>query len=161
MPNWCENRVYIEATANDIGAIIAAVNSGSLLNYLNPQPEYGPSISGCLPEWYTWRSMNWGTKWEVSAEIISNDVEWVNLAFDSAWSPPINALRSWESNGEGRRFNIRYIEWGSMFCGEADSDGTDDYFIIPDNSADVAAHIPIDLNEEFGISDTVAQWEAE
>ena len=42
MPNWCENRVYLEATPSEIEAIVAAVkNQGDtkgLLDYLRPQP---------------------------------------------------------------------------------------------------------------------------
>jgi hypothetical protein len=37
MPNWCENRVYIESTPEQIEAIIAAILNESdkkLLNYL-------------------------------------------------------------------------------------------------------------------------------
>lgn len=166
MPNWCENRVYIEASPADIEAILMAVqNDGDsgLLNYLCPEPEYGPDVEGEMPNWYSWRVQHWGTKWEVSAEIVSHSVSdgWINLAFDSAWSPPLEALYYWESAGEGRSFNIRYIEWGMAFCGEADSNGTNESYNIPLTVAEVESIIPIDIDAEFGIADIVAQWEDE
>jgi hypothetical protein len=166
MPNWCENRVYIEAPPEDIQAILMAVRSSDengLLNYLCPEPEHDKDIEGEMPSWYSWRVNNWGTKWEVSAEIVSHSVAdgWVNLAFDSAWSPPLNALYHWEASGENRSFNIRYIEWGMAFCGEADSYGINESYDIPTTVAGVQELIPIDLDEEFGISDSVAQWEQE
>jgi hypothetical protein len=166
MPNWCENRVYIEAPPEDIEAILMAVHNADeekrLLNYLCPEPEHPvEETDGVLPSWYGWRVEHWGTKWDVQAEVVSHSVAdgWINLAFDSAWSPPIEALQYWESQGEGRSFNIRYIEWGMAFCGEADSRGLNDYFNIPSTVAEVQELIPLELDEEFGIYENVAQWE--
>ena len=166
MPNWCENRVYIEASPAEIEAILTAVQSEGdkgLLSYLRPEPEYGPEIEGEMPNWWNWRVANWGTKWEVSAEVFSHSVAdgWMNIAFDSAWSPPLEALYHWEESGEGRSFNIRFIEWGMAFCGEADSSGYNESFSIPATVADVQQQIPSEIDEEFGISEMVAQWEAE
>ena len=167
MPNWCENRVYIEASPAEIEAMLAAINSDDdkgLLHYLRPEPEHGPEIEGEMPNWWNWRVNNWGTKWEVSAEVVSYSVAvgWINLAFDSAWSRPLEALYAWEeADSATRNFNIRYIEWGMMFCGEADSRGLADNYSIPMTVAAVQQEIPVELDEEFGISDNIAQWEAE
>lgn len=166
MPNWCENRVYIETSSEEIAAIVAAINAQDnedvgLLNYLRPQPEYGDDTSDqVMPNWWNWRIENWGTKWEVQAEITSHDVEggWINLAFESAWSPPVEALEHWASQSDDRNFNIRYIEWGMMFCGEADSREESTYFEIPASVEEAKAIIPVELNEEFGISEAIAQW---
>ena len=168
MPNWCENRVYIEASPAEIEAIIMAIQSDDdekgLLHYLLPEPEHGPEIEGEMPNWYSWRVANWGTKWEVSAEVISHSVAdgWINIAFDSAWSPPLEAFYAWEAaDSESRNFNIRYIEWGMAFCGEADSRGINDNYSIPATAAEVREQIPSELDEEFAISEMVAQWEQE
>jgi hypothetical protein len=45
-----------------------------------------------------------------------------------------------------------------MFCGEADSDGYNQHFSIPQTVAEVQEQIPIELDEEFGISDNIVQW---
>jgi hypothetical protein len=163
MPNWCENRAYIETTPEEIAAIVAAIQSEgdkNLLNYLRPEPEHGPETEGEMPNWWNWRVNNWGTKWEVQAEIISHSVEggWINLAFESAWSPPVDAFDYWASQAEDRRFNLRFIERGMMFCGEAGSNGDTFTINIPASVEEVEATIPIEINEEFEISDTVAQW---
>jgi hypothetical protein len=145
---------------------MAVQNDGDkgLLNYLRPEPDHGPEIEGEMPHWWNWRVANWGTKWEVSAEIVSHSVAdgWINLAFDSAWAPPLEALYAWEAaDSKSRSFNIRYIEWGMAFCGEADSHGINETFDIPVTLNGVQALIPVELDEEFVISDSVAQWEKE
>lgn len=168
MPNWCENRVYLEATPSEIEAIVAAVkNQGDtkgFLNYLRPEPEHAEESETHMPNWWSWRVENWGTKWEVTAEIVSHSIAdgWINLCFDSAWSPPVGALIHWESEStETRSYNIRYVEWGMGFCGEADDTGLNETFSIPTTVEAAKEEIPIDLDEEFGISEMIAQWEEE
>lgn len=166
MPNWCENHVYIETTPAEIEAIIAAIKApyGGLLHYLCPEPEHPEEENNVImPAWYNWRRENWGTKWEVQAEIVSHSVEggWINLAFDSAWSPPIEAFDNWLVQDNQRKVNIRYIEWGMAFCGEYDSIGVSETYSIPMNTKEAEATIPAELDDEFGILDTIAQWEQE
>ena len=45
-----------------------------------------------------------------------------------------------------------------MFCGEHDSNGLQEHFSIPQTATEVKAIIPVELDEEFGISDSIAQW---
>ncbi len=164
MPNWCENRAYIEASQKDIDAIIQAVQSADdskLLSYLYPEPEYPEDVVGVMPSWYSWRVLHWGTKWEVDAEIVSTGDGWINLSFYSAWGPPIAAFKNWVLQSDDRSYNLRYIEWGMAFCGEDDSDGFSENYSIPLTEAEVAEQIPIELDEEFCITETVAQWEGE
>lgn len=162
MPNWCENHLYIEATESEIQNILAAKEG--LLNYMRPQPnqpegDWGDSV---LPAWYNWRIQNWGTKWDVQPEILPQSETALLIIFDSAWAPPIAAIRHWESqDSENRNFNLRYIEWGMCFCGEEDSDGTSYVIDIPTTVAACMDVVPAELDEEFGICDTVAQWETE
>lgn len=162
MPNWCENHLYIEATESEILNILAAKEG--LLNYMRPQPDQpeGEWGDSSLPAWYTWRVKNWGTKWDIEPEIVTEHTTALTLHFDSAWAPPIEAIRHWESqDSENRSFNLRYIEWGMAFCGEEDSDGTSYVVGIPTTVAMCMEVIPAELDEEFGICDTVAQWETE
>jgi hypothetical protein len=147
MPNWCDNRVYIEAPSEEISAILEAADNNSLLQYLCPA-EPNDAIKA------------WGTSREVHAVGFSYSVEegWINLAFESAWSPPINAFKHWASKNPNHIFNIRYVEWGMMFCGEA-SNIVDVRFYIPKTAEEVEKHIPSDIEEEFEIADRLAQWE--
>lgn len=166
MPNWCDNSLYIEAPKEDIAAIKAAIamqdsDEQGLLNHLRSQPEYGNNDdSGVLPDWYNWRVDNWGTKWEVHAEITGETENSLYLHFDSAWSPPLEALRHWMEQSEDRIVDLRYIEWGMMFCGILTND-EDLLYNIPDTVAGVEQLIPEELDDTFGISDMVAQWEEE
>lgn len=165
MPNWCDNRLYVEGPEADIQNILAAVEAGTLLAHMMPEPEYGPEVEGAMPAWWTWRVDNWGTKWEVDAEVVSSEITEGHasafITFESAWSPPVGAVQHWKSQGEGRIFNLRFIEWGMAFCGEADSDGTVYSVNIPTTCAEAEQVIPTELDQEFGILDCIAQWENE
>jgi hypothetical protein len=53
-----------------------------------------------------------------------------------------------------------YYEPGMGFCG-AWMDGEDEYYQIEGNSEWVEANIPEYIDEAFGISENMAQWEEE
>ena len=158
MPNWCQNSVYIEAPSADIQAIIDGVTKGAVLNSLYPEPEHVKDTDDHMPAWWRWRTQNWGTKWDAAAEIISYDVEggWINLAMDTAWSPPIEAFEYWAEQNEARSYTIRYIEYGMGFTGQAKY-GERISFYIEDiekklNSNDLyEAAIAQELDNEFEI----------
>jgi len=166
MPNWCDNVLYIEAPKEDIAAIKAAIekqdsNKQGLLNYLCPEPEHTEiEESGVMPAWRNWRIQNWGTKWEVDAEIVSETETSLYMHFDSAWSPPIEALQYWLIQNDARIVELLYIEWGMAFCGVFNNH-EDSYYKIPATAAEVAENIPEELDMQFDIEETVAQWEEE
>jgi hypothetical protein len=151
-----------------------AFNEGALLQEFIPVPQelkdavanfevneamvakYGYS------NWYDFCVANWGTKWDVGADgqpAIDNDTNTLCLNFDSAWAPPTVAYEQLVEMG----FKILayYYEPGMCFCGKWE-DGDDDYYEYGDMTSDeVAATIPDDLDECFGISESMAEWEAE
>jgi hypothetical protein len=103
----------------------------------------------------------WGTKWDVGADgFPANDIPGgLMLSFDSAWAPPIQAYGRLEDLG----FRIRamYYEGGMAFAGVYE-DGLDDYYEYGGmNSEEIAAELPVELDEAFCISEQVAEWEAE
>jgi hypothetical protein len=161
MPNWCENQVYIEATQSDIDQIISALETGRL-NCLRSEPEHGQA-EGAMPAWYDWRVANWGTKWDVKDVNVSTGDGWVSLSFLSAWSPPIEALEYWQAqDSKNRSYNLRYIEWGNGFCGEADSRWeTHEQFNIPETAAEAESIITDSLLEEFDIIENLELMEQE
>jgi hypothetical protein len=160
MPNWCANRVYLQAPEETIAEIKAAILNGDgdeqgLLQYLCPEPSH--LADG---EWYSWRVQNWGTKWEVQAEIFSESKNELGLWFDSAWAPPVEAFTHWMSQTQDRAYQMTFFEPGMMFCGEVESGLVNEY-AIPGTVAEVQASIPSALDEEWGISEMVEEMERE
>ena len=152
MPNWCANVVTIGH--NDPAAVErvrVAFEGGRLCNEFLPHP---------TNEWSWEYSVNtWGTKWEVEGEWSETDEGGVTLTFDSAWAPPIGLYEHLHSLGY--EVYARYYEPGMAFCGVFDG-GVDDCFDYSGmNSDEIAEYLPEDLDDYFGISSTVADWESE
>ena len=173
MPNWCNNNIEL---AHEDPAMIeraaAAFRDGKFLNEFIPLPKeledttaparesdealvakYGAS------DWYTWCIQNWGTKWDISP--YACDVENGQLvgSFDSPWGPPTAAYEKLEEMG----FSVRayYSEPGMGFAGVYE-DGFDDYYEFSGMSADeVEDMLPEALNEMYGITDSMREWEEE
>lgn len=145
MPNWCMNYVEVKTSNSDLLNQIrqfeqAPANSG-LFDLIAPMPpelleatypntpedvaarnvaKYG------FPTWYEFADQNWGTKWNVQrrdVDITFNDDGFV-LRFDTAWSPPINAL---ERMGGLENTSLKgyYAEPGCGFAGIFDSEAGD------------------------------------
>lgn len=155
MPNWCSNTLTL--THEDPAQIQRAANAfkqGCFLQELVPNP------SG---DWnYDWSVAHWGTKWDVGGgdypvPEIDEDGQTVYLNFDSAWAPPIEAYAKMQEQGFGVR--AMYYEPGCAFCGIWDA-GCDEYYELSGMSADqVESDIPAEINEYFGISDGMREWE--
>jgi len=123
MPNWCENYARITVPNKQEADILMAVFddrketyeqyrkdyvSGTnglpyfgeepmgLLGYILPMPktfEEDTTPHQNVPDWYTWRVNNWGTKWEVG-EVDYYDADddgYVQWEFCTAWGPPEGA----------------------------------------------------------------------
>jgi hypothetical protein len=187
MPNWCNNTVEIgHSDPAKIKELVAAVNEGKFLNYCRPVPEALQIVAGRVGDdndpkqialqeqtmnnlsvygyatWYDFCVNEWGTKWDVDAiETIEleGDVDHVTFGFDSAWSPPTGAMEYLMEQG----FTVRlyYYEPGMAFAGIWEN-GNDDYYELGGmSSSQVADEIPEVLDEMFGISETIANYEEE
>lgn len=186
MPNWCNNTVTLEhKDPAMIARAKAAFLDGRLLDEFIPVPKSLHIVSGrCgdddnpeqialeaaqkrnievhgYKDWYDWSVNEWGTKWDVGGnDGTYNDIEGgIILGFDSAWSPPIQAYEKLFYMG----FKIRamYYESGMAFAGIYE-DGSDEYYEYGGmNSDQIAEELPAELDEAFGISESVAEWEAE
>mgnify|MGYP001220548407 FL=1 len=110
-----------------------------LLGYLMPEPDYKEGdeklakdgINHTFPDWYSWRTSNWGTKWEVSIEHrdrLDNEDGTVTFEFnfDSAWSPPTGVYDT-VSQRDGWDVFATYIEGGMDFMGYFE-DGEDNSY---------------------------------
>jgi hypothetical protein len=184
MPNWCNNTVEIRhEDPSMIERVRTAFNGEGLLQEFIPVPDaLRNTVSGFMGEdkraeheaqqaanlekygytdWYSFCVSEWGTKWDVGAD--GNPAQDIPgglmLGFDSAWAPPIGAYEKLMEMG----FRIRamYYEGGMAFAGIWE-DGEDDYYEYGGmTSAQIAEELPVELDEAFCISESVAEWEAE
>jgi hypothetical protein len=84
----------------------------------------------------------------------------LTAGFDTAWAPPVRAYEKLTELG----FNVEamYYDPGMAFAGIWTSEnGDDEYNLEGMSSTDVAADLPVELDEMFGISECIAEYEAE
>ena len=184
MPNWCNNTLTL--THEDPAMILRAkeaLDRGEFLNEFIPVPQdLKNTVSGSMGEdhreaheaqqkanrekygysnWYDYCVGEWGTKWDVGGQGQSDihpDGKMLHTTFDSAWSPPVNAYVKLEELGFG--VNAMYYEGGMAYAG-AYGDGNDEEINLEGMSADdVENHYP-EIDEAFGISESMREYEAE
>jgi hypothetical protein len=189
MPNWCNNTVQINhKDPAKMYALVEAVNEGKFCNFAIPVPESLHIVAGRVgddtdPEqiklqeqtmnnlsvygyanWYDFCVNEWGTKWDVDPYDKveyddAHDKRGITFGFDSAWSPPTGVYEALMDQG----YSVRayYYEPGMAFAGIHDENGDDCYNIGDMTSETVKDAIPSDLDEMFGISECIAEYEAE
>ncbi len=180
MPNWCSTSVVLKhADPTFVARARQAAETGLLQEFIPVPKDLTETIAGSFADaerqkeleiqtayniknygyssWYDFCVSEWGTKWDVTGE--AQDIEGgVMLNFESAWSPPVEAYSKLRSMG----FYVEamYYEPGVGFCG-AWIDGAEDHYEIEGNSEWVTANVPEYIDEAFGISENMAQWEEE
>ena len=151
MPNWCLNKLTVSHTDKAaMDRFVAAYNKGTVCNEFLPKPkDIGDG-------WYGWCIQNWGTKWDVGADMGTDHEERYGLkatvvgdeascSFDSAWSPPVGLYE--KLNELGYKVHASYFEPGMSFCGIY-TDGYDNY--IEYRSKDM---IPVAIWNEYNLSE--------
>mgnify|MGYP003684602241 FL=1 len=116
MPNWCSNEVQIDGNKEDIAKFkeecFTEFKGEVVLDFskILPEPDYKQpkkdgthndgvqtELSSVMPDWWTWRNDNWGTKWNLvphvdgdlsSYDFVENHEDYIQLEFETAWSPP-------------------------------------------------------------------------
>jgi hypothetical protein len=175
MPNWCNNSVEIyHDDLAMIERVRTAFNGEGLLQEFIPVPQelrdaVSPNNTNAeeliakygYADWYSFCVNEWGTKWEIGAD--GNPAQDIPgglmLGFDSAWAPPIAAYE--KLMDMGFRIRAMYYEGGMAYAGIWE-DGNDDYYEYGGmDSKQIAEELPVELDEAFGISESVAEWEAE
>ncbi len=90
MPNWIYNRVDIHTTHPELKKILQQLADAKTHTHTNQDQGF---FSLFFPrpsdeqDWYTWSIRNWGTKWDVDADVIPTDAGF-QISFNSAWSAP-------------------------------------------------------------------------
>jgi hypothetical protein len=186
MPNWCSNSVTI--THEDpakIAALTEAMKENRFLDHIIPVPKdlketmagsYGDEAKQAALEaqtqrnveqygfsnWYDFCVARWGTKWDVDLAgtvDVSNDGRTVDASFDSAWSPPINVYE--EMVEQGYDVVAYYYEPGMAYVGKWDNGIDECYEYGGENSQTVRGVIGDELDDMFGISESMAEYEDE
>ena len=185
MPNWCNNNLTLEH--EDPAMIIRAkeaLDRGEFLQEFIPVPkDLTDTVSGFMGDgeeqrkleaqtranvekygygnWYDFCVGEWGTKWDVGGDgqtDIHPEGKMLHTSFDSAWSPPVNAYYKLEELGF--TVNAMYYEGGMCYAGEF-SDGCDQEINLEGMSADDIEQEHPELDECFGISESIREYEAE
>jgi hypothetical protein len=119
MPNWCTCEVEISGDEIEIKQLLvkgkaptqwSSDSEFSLENFI-PTPTSGRDSND-------WHNDNWGTKWDITPEI-DNQGTFVQLKFDSAWSPPVEAFEKISQLYPSLEFKLSFFEPGMDFCGIA------------------------------------------
>ena len=184
MPNWCNNNLVLE---HDDPAMITraydALERGEFLSEFIPVPEDLQIVAGSVGDpveqkelerktaenvekygygnWYDYCCGEWGTKWDVGGQGQSDihpDGRMLHTSFDSAWSPPVNAYEKLEKLGF--RVEAQFYEGGMAFAGTY-SDGNCDELNLEGMTADEIEQDYPDLDECFGISESMREYEEE
>ena len=185
MPNWCNNNLTLQ---HEDPAMIKraadALERGEFLQEFIPVPEQLKIVAGSVGDpveqakleadtkrnqeelgygnWYDFQVNEWGTKWDVGGDSqtdIHPDGKMLHTYFDSAWSPPVAAYE--KLTAMGFTVGAMYYEGGMAYAGVWE-DGVDDYYDLGGmNSQQVIDELPVELDEAFGISECMAEYEAE
>lgn len=185
MPNWCSNNLVL--THEDPAMIQRAYDAlerGEFLQEFIPVPkELTDTVSGFHgdPEeqakleaqtkrnveqfgygnWYDYCVGEWGTKWDVGEQGCSDvhpEGKMLHAHFDSAWSPPLSAYEKLEALGFG--VEAMFYEGGMGFAGTYNDGCCDDIELEGMSADDVEREYP-ELDECFGISESMREYEAE
>ena len=185
MPNWCSNSITLRGSSQaKVQRLADAFREGKFCSAAIPIPEelQNPdtgSYGGDNAEekdrlreslvakygfsgWYDFCTNRWGTKWDVGDEHsieMNDDGLGFRATFDSAWAPPTGVYEQLVEDG----FEVvaTYYESGMGFIGRWDN-GCDDYYELSGlNSQTVRDEIGEDLDDEYGISESMAEYESE
>ena len=159
MPNHTDNRVTLyHKDSQQIDMIYNIMNTDDtpLCQTLIPMDEALLDNDAHADDgWYTWRLQNWGTKWDVyESHCTRFDANTLQLTFYTAWSPPMPIYDKLVDMGF--EVTARYLDEGWGYIGEYVSG--DDW--CTDDVESVAEHYP-ELDEEFGISELIAEYQDE
>jgi hypothetical protein len=179
MPNWCSNSVTIRhSNAREIERVIAAFTQHGLLNEFVPGPadlqaeKTGFANAEVKAErmsrygyesWHDWSTQHWGTKSDIGGDdtkFAELDEHTVIMDFESEWSPPLEALRTMES--QGFEIMLMWDEPSMAFCGWYVTGGSEDIFNYQTwNAATAQQRIPEKINDKFKIVERILSYEQE
>ena len=182
MPNWCTNSAIItHKDPSKIKALVEAMEDNRFLEHVIPVPEdlkitaspgttdqelaaryEANTAKHGSANWYDFCVAQWGTKWDVETQgmvTVSDDGQTVEAGFDSAWGPPLGVYE--ELVAQGYEVVGYYYESGMGFVGKWHNGNDLCYDYSGLNSETVRGYIGDELDDYFGISESMAEYEAE
>ena len=156
MPNWCDNTITISGPKDKIVALWETAKTSQ-------QGEFG-LLEAMVPlgEWsYDEAVTQWGCKWDINDEglhlEIDGELAVITGWAQSAWSPPIDAMLTYQEANTDIEIRLAYYEPGLDFIGVY-QDGEDSHYtelsemIVKNSQAEDTVFA--DLIEEFGCEDS-------
>lgn len=124
-------------------------------------------------DWYSWSVANWGTKWDIDTEglelnhqVAGSDNAEINGWFESAWSPPIEAIETYAEKNPDVNIYLSYNEPGMCFVGSLTCEGGESFGEDTVDYSD-ATHKTVrqvigeQYDDEWNISENMAEWAEE
>jgi hypothetical protein len=185
VPNWCSNHIQVRGSNSaEIKLLVDAFNEGKFCEQVIPVPEDllregtssfgGPNAEAYdqiraenrerhgYESWYEFCVDTWGTKWDISVDQPADlDEDGLGFAgcFETAWSPPLGIVRALEQ--QGYEVVLRYYEPGVCFVGKWEAEYDECYEYSGETSSTVRQAIGDDLDDFFGISESMFAYEEE
>jgi hypothetical protein len=145
MPNWCQNQLTVTGATPEFRAWLE--KEGFSFEKMNPPRKPRKSIRNvwAIPDsHYT----AWGTKWDLpeneQREVANDLLNHGNAFFDTAWSPPMQAIEALSRKFPEVSFQLDYCELGMFFAGIAtfdDGECHDDFFEEKESVMKIACDI--------------------
>ncbi|MCA1800368.1 MAG: hypothetical protein LC687_03920 [Actinobacteria bacterium] len=145
------------------------IEDGGVCNAIIPCPQElldrKKESDRLLPEWYVWRTNNWGTKWdfmpidEPGYDLIDDDTAVFEMSFDTAWSPPLALYDKLVE--QGFEVTADYFEPGMCFVGAYDNGNDETYDWGDEDSSTVEDAVPEFLVDKYGLKEMLEEMEAE
>ncbi len=143
MPNWCINHIELSGPKDKIEELYTkAKQSDELLEHISPIGAYDRD-----------QAINqWGTKWDINPEgldfVPDGDYSRIQGYFESAWSPPTEAIHTWLDNNPDCDAQLFFFEPAMDFAGSLDcqinlSEESDEYFTDTELGEQLDSHFSI------------------
>lgn len=113
MTNMCFNQLIVEGDETKIRQfkeLVKDKDTDLSLDKLVPMPQeiFDIEPEKSEPNWCTWRLDNWGTKWDVKAELVDESDESLRYLFFSNDAAPIKWLKTVSLKMPDLQFELSY-----------------------------------------------------
>jgi hypothetical protein len=166
MPNWCQNHLTVTGATPEFRAWLA---DGFSFQRMSPVSPPAPHDDSAIDSWRNLDAYTnvWGTKCDLDEneqrQVAEELLETGSAFFDTAWSPPIQAIEALSRKLPEVSFQLDYCELGMFFAGTAtfqDGECHDDCHEEKASVMRIACDIFGYEDEEDPCESEVVTWEA-